>query len=244
MRQFEGFKKIDDSATHATFRHENGSELKVAKSGLSQKMRKQLDGLPVYRAEGDPDGNPVPEALRANSDDDSGSPSPTHPINININAGPPQQGQATNPAAAAVSPQDKEMLAKKMLGGQDQGQAMDAAQISPDIKAQMGAPTPPAAPMPSVPAGQVASADGAIPPPPGPQEQAPAPMPQPLRAPAPAPAPGSPEAHKQVAMQELTQEDQAWQHDLQNGHITPKLITTFLRKKIRSEKSELRLALS
>lgn len=93
------FKKIKDTDTHAIFRHENGSEIKVAKSGLSPKLRKDMDTLPVYRADGDPDGDDaVPDALKANDDSDQQSQGHA-PINISINASPqPQQGQQSQQA--------------------------------------------------------------------------------------------------------------------------------------------------
>lgn len=45
---FKGWKKVADEKDHAVLRHETGHEMKVAKAGLSPKMRGQLAEIPVH----------------------------------------------------------------------------------------------------------------------------------------------------------------------------------------------------
>jgi len=49
---YKGFRKVSEDNSSAKLRHENGHELNIAKSGLSKKHRKALEGLPIYQAEG------------------------------------------------------------------------------------------------------------------------------------------------------------------------------------------------
>lgn len=46
------FKKVGGDKNCTTLKHENGHELKIAHNGLSAKMKKKLNDLPVYAAEG------------------------------------------------------------------------------------------------------------------------------------------------------------------------------------------------
>ena len=49
---FSNFKKIDESDKHATLEHPSGHHLKIAKKGLSEKLRKQLEEMPINLAKG------------------------------------------------------------------------------------------------------------------------------------------------------------------------------------------------
>jgi hypothetical protein len=52
MSFIKGFKKVKSDDKCTTFRHENGSELKVAHNALSPTMKKKLHELPQHLAEG------------------------------------------------------------------------------------------------------------------------------------------------------------------------------------------------
>lgn len=241
---FSKFKKVADTDSHAIFRHDNGSELKVAKSGLSHGMRKQLDGLPIYAA----DGADIPTSLKADSSQDEVE---TGVPGININIHPPQDDSAE---AYKADPQYQNLLSdyqKKVPAGSALENVSDPADVQakrdydklqdykkhPESFSQFQAgnakgidaiaeppaaqgPVPDAAPA-SVPQGQ--------------DQQSPSPQlaqsaPQMARAPQ-AAAPVQPVDHKQVIHQQLSQEDQAWQHDLDNGHITPQTYQSLFEKK-------------
>lgn len=51
---FKGWKKVSDHKDHAVLRHESGHEMKVAKGGLTPKMRGQLAEIPVYSDKNNP----------------------------------------------------------------------------------------------------------------------------------------------------------------------------------------------
>jgi len=56
---YKGFKKISEDENKALLKHDNGHELRIAKSGLSKKHLKALQKLPLYQAEGtqEPEGD-------------------------------------------------------------------------------------------------------------------------------------------------------------------------------------------
>lgn len=49
---FSNFRKIEDGDKHAVLEHPSGHKLKIAKHGLSDKLRKQLEEMPVNLAKG------------------------------------------------------------------------------------------------------------------------------------------------------------------------------------------------
>lgn len=49
---FSNFRKIEDGDKHAVLEHPSGHKLKIAKKGLSEQLRKQLDALPTNLAKG------------------------------------------------------------------------------------------------------------------------------------------------------------------------------------------------
>lgn len=213
---FKGFTKVADNKTHTLFKHDNGSTLKVAKSGLSEKMRRQMDKIPIRLKDGG-DPSDIPASLRAPSDDSSS------PINININPGSPDIGgvaQVTGQSPDAMPKSSDNTYTDAEGGVHDpskdqpgllQGLWDDNAEavkqwFNPKIDAQ-GNPVQDQAAIPSTPAGQVASNDpgltGAQPAP-----GAPAPM-----------QPTTPEQHAQAVSQQLRQEDQHIAHDFAQGHM-------------------------
>lgn len=252
---YANFKKVHEDESHARFKHANGSELKVAKGGLSPKMRKELEGLPLYA-----DGGDVPSSLQANdpldSQDqvDSGVPG----INININhqpADPMTQDPAYQNMLSGYKSKVEPGSAEERVMGSPEEQAskdyslMKSYQRNPGEMSQMdiakakGFESPDPIAMPSTPGGEVASngpgLEGAQSPPglaadPAAAPVSPAAMPQVAPMPAAPMAhaqPSTPQEHYEATKQQLSAEDQAWQHDLANGHITPKTYQDLFAKK-------------
>jgi hypothetical protein len=58
---YKGFKKVADDNQGALLRHDNGHELRIAKSGLSKKHLSALEKLPLYQADGTTDSSATPE---------------------------------------------------------------------------------------------------------------------------------------------------------------------------------------
>jgi hypothetical protein len=228
---YKGFKKIRADHNYTTFKHEsNGSELKVAHKGLTPKMKAQVDSLPVHLADGDPDGQ-IPDALKANDDSSS---SGHAPISININSAP-QPSPTAVPTSVDPTPQSSPQMKDENGGVQSQdaqpGLASDASKAIMQGLAKIGSfgvknadnaggpQQPQQASMPSTPAGQMAG-DGALPPPDpnaAPPDQGATTQP-PVAAAAPAPQP----TYQQQKHQEMAQEMTSFQHDLDQGFITPK----------------------
>lgn len=186
-------KKIHQDDKSATFKHKDGHEIKVAVSALKPEMKKKLDKLPVYAAEGygasggwgdDQVSNDAPQSgwipnTSFSSMFDSNAPD----VVPNPNYTPmPKEGDVINTGLGAsdqnpgLAPEQKQSVAP--------AQDMDASSPAPAPQAQ---PRQPAA-----------------------------------QAPQQAPQPTTPEEHAAVTKQNLTQEDLAWQQDLQNGHVQPK----------------------
>ena len=112
---FKGFKKISSDKNSTTFKHQNGSTLKIAHNALSGKMRSEMEKLPVHRAEGDPSG----QVGGAEDMDDSSKSTPG--VNININAAPPggtQVPAAPMPNQAPMAPQPQRRVMADASGQQ------------------------------------------------------------------------------------------------------------------------------
>ena len=233
---FSKFQKVADHKDHAIFRHENGSTLKVAKSGLSEKMKRQMDKIPIKLADGGDSGG----------DDDS---QPQQPININIGAGaaqPQPQAPVDVGGVAKITGQQPGTLPPDQLPKDENGGVQDPSATKPGLAQQVGdwvknsqwmnpkidaqgnvvqADAQPA--MQSTPGGQVAAngpgLQGAQPPP-GADQGAP-------EAPAPAPKPVTPQEHAAAMSQYLKQEDQNLAHDFDQGHIAPETYKSLFDKK-------------
>ncbi len=89
------FKRIATSKESSTLRHSKGHEIKIAHSAMSPKMREQIEKLPLYLAEGTPDG-PIetPEA------------EPDEPAPAEESA---PEAPAEEPEAEPAAPAEKEM---------------------------------------------------------------------------------------------------------------------------------------
>lgn len=252
------FKKVSDSDSHAIFRHENGSELKIAKAGLSPKMRQGLAELPVHRADGDPDG--TPSSLKAPAEDNgtpqslqqpSAQPSPQSPVNININSGPtpqqgPQQPQMRDADGGIQTPEGKPGVMDRMKQWYADNEDQIKGYFDPNNAAkpdQFGNAANSAPPVPATPGGQVAAngpgLQGAAPPPgaqdPNAASQGQPPMVQAAPAPMPQPSSGMPQNPQQQkyqdTMNKLMDESNAVMADYKNGHITPETYHDLFAKK-------------
>lgn len=223
---FKHFKKIASDKDSATLKHPNGHELKIAKNRLSPSLRDQLEKLPMAKggmvkryAEGTPDEMVSPED-QPTSDGISQTQSNQAPavpdqietkpqgVNININAQPPAPA-AQAAAPVAVPAQQAPVVAPvaaPQTGLVDQNQA-----AIDSIAKQVPAEQPEdqqAAPV----SDQAAQNQAAI------------------ESIANQPDTSAPKAPPSVK-QEMTAETQAFQNDLQNGHIQPKTLHDYYASK-------------
>lgn len=215
----------DDHTT--TFRHPDGHEVKIAHSRLSPKLRAELDSLPMNKAKGFADGGEA-------ETNDVGKGTPVT-INIAPQAFQPQPGPVNAPGAPLPPPSQAAQPSPHALPAPTPGSPQATGKFDPTYVNPHGlAPEPEENPQPD----QAQAAPAA----------APKAQPKAARAPAGgggAPAmpenavqPGSPEAQAQMAPApvqnlkgELTAEQQAWQNDLNNGHIQPKTYHDLFEKK-------------
>lgn len=238
---FSKFKKISDHDTHTIFRNDQGHELKVAKKGLNPKLRKQMDAIKMAG------GGVAPAALQSNDNyqDDSVN---TGVPGININVNPqnmtpapssdqsPESREDYSSITGGKSGFDKTMesvvgdhpwMAGPQMGPNGERQGALSGYLPQD--GQQAAP----AEMPTTDAGQVATNGNpldAVAPPPGTPDAATAQpqggQPQPAAA-----QPKTFDQHKDEIKNQMVQEDQHMQHDLDNGHITPKTYHDLFAKK-------------
>ena len=73
-------KKVSSDDKTTTFKHDNGHELKVAHSGLSAKLLKELQSLPMHGQKMKDGGEPDPQPNV--SPDDSVQPAPAAPVSV------------------------------------------------------------------------------------------------------------------------------------------------------------------
>lgn len=197
------FKKTCSDKNCTTLRHPDGHEIKVAHSGLSSKMRADLEKLPIHKADGGDTEEPAPDDQQNDHATANPEPAPPQPpVNININS-----GASPTPVPTALPPPAQESPQATGVPGKSETQT-----LAPE-------------PMPAkTPVADVAAQ-------PAPQAQAQTAteqLPQQETQPA---APITPEQHMQATKQDLTQEAQAWQNDLQNGHIKPETYHDLFAKK-------------
>lgn len=250
------FKKVGEDVNSATLKHPKGHEIKIAKGSLSPTLKEQLSQLPSMMAKGGEvnkyafgSDEPVSSSEKDSLEQiqsDAGKQSGHAPINININASPApaNKGEAlaqeamNSPAKTSYSTDQnqfysgkehawiqypKELLPQKQEPVTTRPETMMPSDVQP-------APSPglsqaPEAPQ-NIPTAPMSPLPNAQPEPVTPQAPAPAP---PAAAPTPEQSPY--DLHKQAVMQDMNAEDQAWQHDLQNGHITPKTYAGLFGKK-------------
>lgn len=195
-------KKISEDKDSATFKHKDGHTIKIATKALSPAMKKELSKLPHFD-EGGSTG--VPPYLAPNAVPDSLAPSA------------PQPESSEQAASADDSP-------PKLL---------------PD-----GTPVPQVAPSTGVPANaaDVALKSAGLTPAPNDPSQPPSAPAQPApnddddsEDEAPQPKAAAPKRTPQQVQidtkKELSEEDQKWQQDLANGHITPQTYQSMFANK-------------
>jgi hypothetical protein len=102
MNQFKGMKKVSEDNNIAVFRHPGGHEIKIAKGGLSSKMKSDLAKLPLYQAEGTkPDDSGVASWTNPGRDLPTDDTSDFQvPISTSLSTGP-QQPLDNNPGVAS-----------------------------------------------------------------------------------------------------------------------------------------------
>jgi hypothetical protein len=239
-----GWKKLKEDSKHAILCNPQGHEIKIAKNALSPKFRSQLASLPSYAEGGEVKKQPLPdkrkqdqELIDATQNDElarqtmkeslpqmaeGGDPQdtkpPTAPVTINI--GQPQQANAPIPppnggmSGAALDQYVTQNPGPMATTGSNPAAEEAMANQTPSQDDEQ-APEQPQAPAPQ----QQQAAPQA------PAPQAPAPTPTPTPTPTPF------EAAKNSEMQQYAQEDAAWQHDLNNGHVTPETYHQLFAKK-------------
>lgn len=248
------FKKVSSDNKCTTLQHADGHQLKIAHSALSPKMKAELDKLPIHKAQGGriqrfAEGS---EGVEAGSNDTpdsqtTGAPNPSPGVNININAQPQQPNPMPSPrpnVSPTMAPQDQMPQNAPIPLPNGGMSAEEAAAKYPGPPAQVG--FNPNNPGPAPQAAQAPMAQKAIParapaqenmPDEGADEdQTPSPAAQPSAAMQSAPqsqpaAPQNLEQSKQAIKQDFSKEDQAWQQDLVNGHITPETYHDLFAKK-------------
>jgi len=203
-------KKVSSDGKTTTFKHDNGHELKVAHSGLSPKLLKELQNLPMHGQKMKDGGEPDPQP-NASPDDSSGG--SQAPVVINVGG----QGQQATPAPQGVpvpaqynpgisAPGPTATIGNNPNAPQQTEQTQPQPQPSPDDSSQNasspddGGPVAGGAAGSAQDAGEVATNQPQL---------------------------GLPPDTKT----ELNQEDAAWQHDINNGHITPETYSDLFAKK-------------
>lgn len=236
-------KKISSDKNTTTFRHPDGHEIRVAHKALSPKLKKDLENIPHY-AEGTGD---VQSFDQNASIQDSNIPDYSNPMAEKQNlqdyyAKMGVGGLGGSPESRAeTSIADLKELRGKEAGQLSASQAQKLADLDKVALASQ--------PQSSGATGNWGPADGAIDRSVAQEEQANAPQPQAEMEPAQS-APSAPVAeansepqqaappiaktfaeHKKAALDEHLAENQAFEQDLKNGHITPKTYSDLFAQK-------------
>lgn len=61
LPSYKGFKKVSDDKDKSVLAHENGHKITIVKKGLSKKLQKDLEALPIHQAEGSEEPIEAPE---------------------------------------------------------------------------------------------------------------------------------------------------------------------------------------
>lgn len=226
-------KKVSSDEKSTTFAHQNGHTLKVAHSGLSPKLLKELSSLPIHKAAGgDTEPNPQPTDDGPEDDQsDQSQPQQNMPkgVNININTQPSPQGppqpQTTPTPIPSGGLEGKNLqnyvaenpgpVATTGNNPNNPGPGLDAKAVdpaSPEVQSPEGTE-----------GNNVSAAETSR----NPASVSPAQDQQAFDAPMQSP----PQYAHQAVKQELTDEDQKWQQDLSNGHIEPQTYAGLFAKK-------------
>ena len=214
---FKQFKKIAEDKHSATMLHPDGHQMKIAKSHLSAKLRKELEDLPTHKAAGG-------KVRHFAEGGDSSEPMPPPPSNVdtlyNNSAGEtPQKDTPPIPpenSANTASSEDLEKLKQTLLAEKaskdDQSNAAPLDDASP---AQLTDSSTPA---------DTSTTNAA------PTEPAPADVTLPPLAPV-VPEPSMAGQLPSAMAADLKTQDAAWGKDLTDGHITPETFHSLWEKK-------------
>lgn len=198
------FKKISSSKKSTMLRHPNGHKIEIAHGGLTDKLKSELDKLPIHKADGGKiqrysgeSGDPADSDVKSVDDSSDSQSQPQAPVTINI--GQPQ-GAPTPPPQAMQAPEPQQQpQAEPPPSTRDEAPQQAQAPVNNDAAVDKEV-------------NDAANNYG---------DQAPAmPVQQAPQAP---PMP--------PVKQELTRESQAWMNDLMNGHIQPKTYQDLFNEK-------------
>lgn len=199
------FKKVSSDKNSTLLHHADGHSLKVAHSRLHPELRKQLEGLPIHKAQG---GEVKRYAEGSDEPVQSEEQKPQAPVVINV-------GNQAQPAQPPV-PQQPMAQAPVAPSPQAAPQSSPEQQVDEEPKNDQGLATPQAGPWTNLPkeasgnhfiAGQTNPSDDASNMPDNPHAGEQAPVTQ--------------EEHKKMFLQQYDSEDKHFANDLNNGHVTP-----------------------
>lgn len=204
------FKKVSSDKMSTTLKHANGHILKIAHGKLEPHLKKQLDKLPIHKADGGDVSQDEDDNQYTNDPSNVTTEQKPQGVNININA-QPQQPVAPTPAPQQVQatvqpPQQVEQTAQQPVPQNNlatQGSGLGASAVPASTNTEVS------------------------------QEQNTEPMPA-MQEPQQQETPKEAEANIQPPVnvkQEMSQEDKAFEHDLNNGHITPQAYSDLFAKK-------------
>lgn len=238
------FKKMSSDGKCTTLKHADGHELRIAHSALPKNLRSELDKIPSHEEpKKTANGGPVKMYAQGAQVEGGDSSDSQAPVVVNVNSGPPQPPigsyEAQQAAMQKYKPQPYQMSPEEQKGNgylfgiqqPEAPQAQAPLAQAPQPAEPMEGPKPaslappeeaPAAEIPSTPAPagqpQAISDNSAV----QPQEQAPAESDDYQKTYADV---------KQAHQKQFAQEDVAFAHDLQNGHITPETYHSLFAKK-------------
>ncbi len=270
--EYKHFKKLHSDDECTTLQHPDGHELKIAHGKLSKKMKKELDKLPIHKAEGGPVSSDKKKPLPGSDEerkkvqdsfkgalgfsdggeaedkqmpaefkssegpkdfkpgkDYSEEPLPgdpkASPVVINIGQPQPEQGRPTalgqlvNSVKEGSIGRAMEGYAQARTGGGSQP-SPDAPNIAQDAPGSIAEPSPTLAPTPAPEAMPEASAPVAE-----------AQVAEPVAAQVAEAKEPTPQDTAVATKQHLMAENQAFEQDLVNGHITPKTYSSMFQEK-------------
>lgn len=221
-------QKVSQDDNYTTFKHHYGHEIKVAHKKLSAKMRSELEKIPMAKGgkvEKFADGGKVPAYLAPN--DESQSPDVVDSMMAQSTT-PEQSQQEDQPGfldriGNAMSLNQKVGISPTAGTGQQNIPVPTAAQSQPQDQGSL-APEQSSTPVPQQP-------DQQMPPMNNSPRQATDTQPMPASSHEEQTAPQTFEEHKAAAQNEYASQDQAWQQDLNNGHIKPQTYSDLFASK-------------
>lgn len=216
MMDLSKFKKVASDKKTATLKHDDGHELKIAIGGLSPKLKKSLEALPIHAAEGTDleENQPLPEEI------DLGIPSSSRATEMAMEGRSAAKEAMHEEAVAAMKEEEDRIPAASLPASKSEAVLKkDIADPKPAAAPTL-APQQKAAPVAAAPAAPALPAQGMAPQGPG-LSAVPA-MPK---------APATPEEQATVARDEALSETQNLDHDLAVGNIKPKTYSDLFAEK-------------